>query len=324
VPGSLNPSLISAVANQLDPIVAELFGLPERPFGDSGSVTITTRNFKVSDGGEVSVRNDGSGSAGGLTINADSILVSNNGKITASTFSGNGGTIRLNVQNTLTLNGAGQINSTADGTGDGGQIDISSKFVIADPGSNSDIIANAFGGSGGAISISSQGIFGLAVRDALTPDNDITAFSELEPALNGQISLSSPEVDPGRGLIELPSVVIDPNALIAENVCRRGTQSELAVTGRGGLPPTSADKLTSPATTVDLIEPAPLPQSSIPSSSASEINEEEAIRQSVLPAQGWVLNEQGELLLTEYNPASPDAQRWRPYSSGCTVAQVPE
>ena len=66
---------------------------------------------------------------------------------------------------------------------DGGNIDINTQFLIAAPNTNSDIIANAASGRGGAINITASGIFGLTVRDQLTFDNDITAFSELEPAL---------------------------------------------------------------------------------------------------------------------------------------------
>ncbi|MEM1368583.1 MAG: filamentous hemagglutinin N-terminal domain-containing protein [Cyanobacteria bacterium P01_H01_bin.15] len=317
VPGSLNPSLISAVANELDPILQDIFGLPPRPFGDSGNVKITTPNLNVSDGGEVSVRNDGLGRAGELIINSNSVFVNNRGKITASTFSGDGGTITINAQEFLNLGGAGLISSTAGGTGDGGQIDISSKFLVAEPGSNSDITANAFGGRGGTINIASLAMFGIQVRDSLTPDNDITAFSELEPLLNVTT------FDPNAGLLSIQEAVIDPNALIAQNTCRRGTQSELSVTGRGGLPPTAADDLTVSVTKINLIEPVSQPLDYQASDSAQNTRIVTQKSKAVLPTQGWVLTEKGELLLTEYNPASPDAKRWRSHISGCNVSPSP-
>ena len=59
-------------------------------------------------------------------------------------------------------------------------------------------------GSGGRVTITATGIFGLEFRLAETPEtSDITATSNLGPEFNGQVILNTPEVDPTSGLTEL-------------------------------------------------------------------------------------------------------------------------
>lgn len=68
IPGSINPSLIISSANEVDPIIRETIGLPALPSGRSGSVVIRgTRQLNISDGAQVTVRNDSENDAGSLT-----------------------------------------------------------------------------------------------------------------------------------------------------------------------------------------------------------------------------------------------------------------
>ncbi|MEG3437585.1 S-layer family protein [Pannus brasiliensis CCIBt3594] len=301
VPNSLNPSLIISSANKLDPILAATGGLPAIPTGNSGSVTITTPRLIVADGAQVTVRNDGTGSAGNLRVNAGSILLENGAGLTASTSSGQGGNILLNVPDLIRLENNSAITATADSTGNGGNITINAGFLVAFPNGNSDITANAFGGRGGAIDISASGIFGTEVRERLTPDNDITAFSLLQPTLNGIITLDIPELDPSRGTIEFPITVVDPDTLIDRNYCRKGTRSELTLTGRGGVPTSPADDLDSPEIGGNLIEP--VPPAAAPETPATDRGDRGAKPGNpVIPARGWAYNDRGEVVLTASNP----------------------
>ncbi|MEM8832794.1 MAG: filamentous hemagglutinin N-terminal domain-containing protein, partial [Cyanobacteria bacterium P01_G01_bin.19] len=153
VPDSLNPSLIIASANILDLELRELFNLPPIPSGNSGSVTISTPQLQIMDGGQVTVRNDGTGNAGNLKITADSINLASNGGITAAVESGEGGTINLEVANAINLTGGSQIASDNNGVGDGGEIAIAaSSLSISD---SSFITTTTFGaGQGGDIMLS--------------------------------------------------------------------------------------------------------------------------------------------------------------------------
>lgn len=152
VPSSLNPSLIIASANILDPALRELFKLPDAPSGHSGSISINTPQLQVMDGGQVTVRNDGTGNAGNLEIKTDVLDINTNGGITAAVQAGAGGTIELEVADSLSLNSGGQIVSDNSGVGDGGKIKISTNFLnISD---RSFITTTTFGsGKGGDITL---------------------------------------------------------------------------------------------------------------------------------------------------------------------------
>ncbi|MGH2412417.1 MAG: hypothetical protein ACRDEA_01710 [Microcystaceae cyanobacterium] len=121
----------------------KLLGLnPLSLTGNSGDVTINTGRLSVTNGARVSVTNDGSGNAGRLRIKADSIVLDNQGGITASTVSGEGGNIELRVGDILLLRHNSLISSQAGGTGNGGNIDIDADWIVAVPDKNSNIIAN--------------------------------------------------------------------------------------------------------------------------------------------------------------------------------------
>jgi filamentous hemagglutinin family protein len=152
VPDSLNPSLIIASANILDPELRELLRLPDIPSGDSGSVTIATPQLQIMDGGVVTVRNDGTGDAGNLQIQSNLVELTNNGGITGVVKEGAGGTIELEVVDSLNLTGGSQIASDNLGGKDGGEIKIATDNLgISD---RSFITTTSFGsGKGGDITL---------------------------------------------------------------------------------------------------------------------------------------------------------------------------
>jgi filamentous hemagglutinin family protein len=233
--GSLAPSRIISAAEILDPVTQAALGIPPIPKGNAGSLTINTPSLRITDGAFVTVKNDGPGTAGDLQINANSILIDNQGGITASTESGNGGNVRLNLQQFLLMRHNSLISASAAGSGNGGNLSINAPVIVGLE--NSDIIANAVQGRGGNINITAQGIIGLEFRNTLTPrvdlTNDITASSEFN--VNGTVQINTIGVDPNAGLVNLPVDLADPTHQIAQGC--RGTQgSSFVVTGRGGMP----------------------------------------------------------------------------------------
>ncbi|MEG4911404.1 filamentous hemagglutinin, partial [Microcoleus sp. F8-C4] len=122
-----------------------------------------------------------------------------------------------------------------------------------------------------------------------------------------------------QGLVELPQNVVNPAALIAANPCIRGTQSEFTATGKGGLPSSPNDALSSP------LSPLPWVEEEGRSKKEERIefeggggSREESIRQEeVVPAQGWVVNQKGEVTLVGYNPGNAADSRNPRSSSGC-------
>ena len=127
-------------------------------------------------------------------------------------------------------------------------------------------------------------------------------------------------IDPNRGLVELPETVVDPNALVAQNPCKRGSESEFVITGRGGLPPSLSEDLSSDATQVGLVEPAPMETQESKSGEVQENPESSSSEPNpIIPAQGWVFNDKGEVVLVAYDPTVTGSQRLRKNESGCQV-----
>jgi len=237
VPGSINPSLISSTANEADPALRAFFealelDLPDLPSGNSGDVTINTPALTVSDGAQVTARNDGSGDAGLLTVNANTIKIADNAGITASTQQGSGGNVVLNVGDVLLLRRGGQISAEAGGIGDGGNVTLSAPALVALE--NSDIIANAVQGNGGNVQINAQGIIGSAFRDQLTSESDITASSEF--GVSGVVEITNLKVEPSSGIVALPENVSDVSDQVVAG-CESTTDGQFVASGRGGLPP---------------------------------------------------------------------------------------
>ncbi len=285
----------------------------DRTTGNGGSLTINTGRLSVRDGGTISVAAvDGStGQAGNITINANSLSL-NQSSITAETRKSGeeGANITLKISDLLRMENESQISAQAFDTANGGNIDINTDFIVAFPRDNQ-IIANAFRGRGGNININTNNIFGF-------PDFlEIDASSQF--GLDGVVEINQPDVDPNRGLVELPETVVDPAALVAQNPCKQGSKSEFVITGRGGLPPSLSEDLSSDATHVDLVEPAPMetqePNSKVqenPESSPSEPN-------PIIPAQGWVFNDKGQVVLVAYDPTVTGSQRLRKDQTACST-----
>ncbi len=249
VPGAMNPSLVSSSANiERSALLRKIFGLPDEPTGASGNVTINTSRLMVTDGARVNVSHDGSqGNAGKLTINANSIVLDNQGGITAATASGQGGNITLNVKDSLQMRHSSIISAAAGGNDQtGGNIIINAGAIAAIPKENSDITASAPQGTGGRTTINTQGIFGLQVRDRPTPESDIISVGKT-PEFNGIVQVNTPDVNVQGALNQLNANLVNTEQAIA-NSCfarRNAEQGSFTVTGTSGLPTTPYEALSS-------------------------------------------------------------------------------
>lgn len=220
--------------------------------GNAGNIVLLTDRLYIAQG-TVRTSSVTSGGAGNITIEAKSqITLANDGRIRADTNTGEGN-ISLTTPLLLMRRGS-SITTNAAGIGTGGNITINAGFIVSAANENNDIIANAFEGSGGKITIAAQGIFGFNLRTRselqrllnttnptqLDPrqllTNDITAFSQANPTIDtGSVTLQTPDLDPTRGLATLPTNLSDPSQLIAAT-CPADQGSSFVITGRGGLP----------------------------------------------------------------------------------------
>jgi large exoprotein involved in heme utilization and adhesion len=297
-------------------------GLPSRAssavetgaVGNGGNLRIVAGRFNVLNRAEGTVSNQGSGNAGQLKVIANSINLDNQGKLTANSANGFGGDIILQARDLLLLRRNSLISAISGGQD--GNININTQFLVAFSQENSDITATGFGrtaGSNVVVNISKPGgIFGIQYQPQLTPNSDIVA--------TGNIIINNFDLDPTQGLFELTQTTPDPAQQIALNPCVKGFGSTFTITGRGGLPTDPNKILSSDNVRVDLIQPVP---SSVSSTSTTQkhASQKPPVKQ-IVPAQGWIYNEKGEVVLVAYDPTKTGPQRQQPApTSSCAAVK---
>lgn len=222
-------SSISSAALESDAVLRRFIGLDLRVTGDGGNVEIATPNLMITDGAQITVRNDGTGNAGDrLQIEADEIVLEG-GSINAITQTGNGGNIMLTA-NVIGLADQSSINTETSGGGNGGNIILDSSVIFGI--NNSDIVANALGGNGGNVFVRTQGLFGLEFRNERTDQSDITASSEF--GLQGTVKIVTLDIDPVTDSRIALTTVVDTQQV--ETHCSMAHGSRFNIVGRGGLP----------------------------------------------------------------------------------------
>ncbi|MEA5572567.1 filamentous hemagglutinin N-terminal domain-containing protein [Calothrix sp. UHCC 0171] len=302
--------------------------------GRGGSIFIDPPQITIRDGAKVSVNSDGTGDAGNISILGGTLSLDNRATISAQTASSQGGNINLQLADFVLLRRGSLISTTAGNTqagGDGGNITINTPFIVAVPGENSDISANAFTGKGGQINIATQGIFGIEPSaQASDATNDITASSQL--GIQGEIAINNPEIDPTKGIIELPNDVVDATNQLSQ-LCPRGYDafikplSSFTITGRDALPLSPLEPLqgtaTIPLATLDNEGNAGIqqrtnytsPLSASPPLPLSPSPRLPSPPSQIIEAQGLVKNSRGEIFLVAQAPqTTPSSQ---PTVSAC-------
>ena len=209
---------------------------------NGGNLQIVTRDGVVLRNNSNITTSASNGTAGNLSITAPQITLDTS-KITAQSNSGRGGNIQINGADLVLLRRGSTISTNADGTaqigGDGGNITIDSKLLVALANENSDITANAVKGNGGIVTINTQAVFGFNSLQAA--NSNITANSVF--GRTGNVDINTPGLDPAKKPTELPTVPTDASTQISQVCGDSNRQNKLTVTGRGGLPPTAAELL---------------------------------------------------------------------------------
>jgi filamentous hemagglutinin family protein len=327
------PSTIGTASGDL--LYQNFFGL-QPPSGAAGSLTIATGRLSVRDGAAVSVQSYGTGAAGSINVVADSIALNTQATIDGTTVSGTGANINLRSRD-IQLRRNSRITTDA-GAAEGGNITLNSDILVGR--NNSDITANAKSAAGGRVNVNVPNILGFAaasreqVKSRLglsddqfaalqltptseLPTSDIAAISQSSgPALQGTVTFSASGVNPAQGLVELPQNIVDPAALIVANPCTKGTESAFTVTGKGGVPPSPNNTLSSAAEGWTWVEEA----GSSATDHVRDVTDQQAreIRaREVVPARGWVVNAQGDVMLVAHQVAGQLDDRTRPPVSVC-------
>ncbi len=222
--------------------------------GDGGTIGVSAGNVLLTDFGQISTAGAGTGDAGNIVISAGLLTLSNNALVSSAAEAGSAGTIAVHVDDTISLlngsafttesasGGGGSISiqvtnllyllfsrittSVAAGADNAGNIDIDPINVVLN---NSQIIANAFAGNGGNITIITQHLL-------QSSESVIQASSQL--GIDGEIAISSPDTDLTGGLVPLASGFLNAADWLVERCSARlgGATSTLTATGSGAMP----------------------------------------------------------------------------------------
>lgn len=281
----------------------------------SGAIILEARSLFLRDGAEVSVDNQGSGLAGDIEVTMrEDIILRDQGQINALSASGQGGNIFLTSGDFLVLVSGSQVSTEAGrgiGFGNGGNVFVDTRYIIAAPFNDNNISAEAFAGDGGRILFNANRLYDIAERINLPVSNDIDASSDF--GVDGIVTSTILNVDPTQGLSNLPTNPIDPSTLIAETCAPRGNiadrpKNQFINTGPGGLPPDPNAAFTGEAVVNELEPETETEENSTDSpNSTNPENPVPAVTTSpqerdIVEAQGWVYGKNGDILFTAQAP----------------------
>ncbi|PZO42439.1 MAG: hypothetical protein DCF19_07590 [Pseudanabaena frigida] len=275
--------------------------------GKSGTIFIDPELVTLTNGAKISVSSLGTGNGGNIQLIVGLLSLNGGSQIIAETANGEGGNIVLQVRDLLLLRNGSLISATAGNNGNGGNIDLNVQFIVAFAKENSDITANAFKGKGGNIQITTQGVFGLEFRPRLTPLSDITASSDF--GVNGTVEINTPGVDPSKGLTNLPVDIGDASKLVTQKCLADRQGSAFVITGRGGIPASPSDV----SSGNNLQENLGIPSNQLANQTAplvSQSRSQNANSDRIVEAQGWRINQSGEVALVAEVPKATPAPTW--------------
>jgi filamentous hemagglutinin family protein len=173
--------------------------------GSGGYIDIHAFELCLNNAGGISARSEGQGNAGDISLRLGDKLLMNQGSIRTSATSADGGNIQITAPHYFYLVNSEITTSVGTGFGGGGNITLIPEFVIQD---QSPIIAQAYGGPGGNINITTTGIYQFPPV-ATSP---IDASSQL--GIDGEIIISLPDVDALDSFLALPSQFKDRSRLL--------------------------------------------------------------------------------------------------------------
>jgi large exoprotein involved in heme utilization and adhesion len=266
--------------------------------------------------------------AGDINLNVTGNLRSSGGTISATSTQLGGGDINIAADD-IRLNNSSLISTSVfDSTGGGGNITIDSTVFLAIE--DSDILANAEAGSGGNISINSSAFLadlfssGVAVPVGRNPGdlgqfrgngrNDISVSLAASSRNNGRVDISADSssgpdgtvsyfyVDPARRAAPLPNNLVDASELIDRRCTPNSDarKSSFTITGRGGLPPSPNDPLMNDEVWVDWNSLEEREEKG--NGGATDTNPTSSNPKPLVEAQGWVMNDKGQVVLTAQAP----------------------
>ncbi len=287
--------------------------------GQGGTIQLNSNNLIVTEQGALTVSSKGNGNVGQILIKANSVELDNQAKVEAETnfYDSNNSSnnsinnIFLDINGILILKNNSLISAKATQQANGGNAQINADFILAFP-QNNDIIASAEQGQGGNINISTNAIFGIKERPAISLNNtnDIDASSQF--GLNGNISIDILESDPAQSLTELPENIVDGSRLITKSCLAGDEKNEFVATGRGGLPTNPNESLRGDAVlSAEWLSLEPSTNNLTNRVEAKDTKALEVNTNKIVEAQGWIIGDNGNVILTAAsNPKTTTKLPW--------------
>ena len=242
---TLNNATVSASVNNFD----NSPGSTDSATVGLGNIDLTASTMTMK-GSTITTESSGLRNAGDIRINPDvagNSFEMQNSTINTSAALADGGNIGINATNMVRLTDSIITSSVGNETKTdttGGNVTIDPQFVILQ---NSQIRANAFAGSGGAINVTA----GVFLAD---PNSVVDASSQQGP--QGTVNIQSPVQNVGGQLTPMAQEFSSAAALLAQQCAARaadGKFSTFVVAGREGLPTEPGGFLASPSLTAELL-----------------------------------------------------------------------
>lgn len=212
--------------------------------GRAGDITMNVGSLTLANHSEITSSSTGrieieagAGDAGNITVQSRSTVVLDNSSITTEAIEASGGQITINAPHMVQLVNSRVSTSVQDGTGGGGNISIDPDFVIL---KGSQILAQAFAGSGGAINVTA----GLFLTD---PASVVDASSTL--GVSGTVQINAPINNLSSVVARLPESLLAVQALLRASCAAKlaqGATSSFVERGRDGIPAGPDGLLASP------------------------------------------------------------------------------
>jgi filamentous hemagglutinin family protein len=322
----------------------------EQANGKGGFIWVEARSIHVRNQGRIDANNVGSGPAGDILISARGVWVDNKAFITASSRSGEGGNILLDVPGAIILGRGGNISTSTDKSapfpvpfqrgagniaiGSGRWVNSETSFfapaflgrtllVAGKTPRDSNIFSVGVESAGGNIRINAFRLQNIAQRIPTLTTNDISAISGI--GLDGTVVINSLNVFPSLRVDPLPDRPEPPNITEGCDPRVRQETSRFTRSGRGGLPANAAEGLNQEtfAEPSPEVTPSTSPAPTNPPSSAPEDSKPQSSQPSegLTPARGWIRDGNGKIRFTAYatdpNLVLPPNPLWYNHFTPC-------
>ena len=301
-----DPGVIAVSATESISLTGENTGIfsnnDPTSVGDASNTQLSAPEIFFDNGAVIQASNEGEGNGGNILITADNLNLDRDNIINAVTASGTGGTITLQIAENIFLRRGNLISAEAINDANGGNINIDTRFIVAFPNGNNDIVANAEQGNGGNINITAESLFGIEERPLNPETNDINASSEF--GLDGSISIVTPDVNRVQTENQLPANPIKNEETTAQ-ACQSDRLAEqpsgsLTIKGKGGIPSQPTEPFTSGLILVDGRITTANPRADNP-----DIKPIKTSSGDIIPARGIIKTEDGQVILTAYHTDNP-------------------